>query len=95
MVTKNSTPGTTSDTTFSHNFGGAGAGWLAIGPMQAPPPTPLPPTPTPGPPPVAPPPGMPTTGTPMGFALPAPLAALASLLCVLLGLAIRRQRARG
>jgi hypothetical protein len=49
VITENSTPGTLNGTTFAHGFGGAGAGWLALGPVPAP---------------VVAPPGMPTTGNP-------------------------------
>jgi hypothetical protein len=35
VVTENTTPGTISGTTFAHGFGGAGVGWLALGPVQA------------------------------------------------------------
>jgi hypothetical protein len=32
VVTENTTPGTVTGTTFAHGFGGAGVGWLALGP---------------------------------------------------------------
>jgi hypothetical protein len=35
VITENATPGTISGTTFAHGFGGAGVGWLALGPVQA------------------------------------------------------------
>jgi hypothetical protein len=35
-VTDNPTPGTVTGTTFAHPFGGAGVGWLALGPAPAP-----------------------------------------------------------
>jgi hypothetical protein len=35
VVTENSTPGTVTGTTFAHPFGGAGVGWLALGPTPA------------------------------------------------------------
>jgi hypothetical protein len=35
VVTENTTPGTISGTTFAHGFGGAGVGWLALGPASA------------------------------------------------------------
>jgi hypothetical protein len=36
VITENSTPGTVTGTTFAHPFGGAGVGWLALGPAPAP-----------------------------------------------------------
>jgi hypothetical protein len=35
VITANSAPGTISGTTLSHTFGGAGVGWLALGPPGA------------------------------------------------------------
>jgi len=32
-ITENSTPGTVAGTTLTHNFGGAGVGWLVLGPQ--------------------------------------------------------------
>ena len=46
VVTENTTPGTISGTTFAHGFGGAGVGWLALGPT---PPVGMPTTGSPSP----------------------------------------------
>ena len=80
VVTDNATPGTVTGTTLSHAFGGAGAGWLALGTEQA----------------VVAPVGMPTTGNPApATGLLLGLLGFAALLCAVAGLAVRRQGARG
>lgn len=106
VITANGTPGTVTGTTLSHTFGGAGVGWLALGPPGAVA-TPVPtsaPTEVPT---VAPPSGAGGTGTatpeptvPIGMpstggAPYGPQAALLALVAVAgaaVGVALRRRR---
>lgn len=94
VVVENTTPATISGTTLSHPFGGAGVGWLVLGPEAAAAPTPAPaPTEVPviAPPPVTPP-GMPTTGS-ADFGSMAALLALLAAGITASGLLLRRRRA--
>lgn len=80
VITDNPTAGTLSGTTFAHAFGGAGVGWLTLGPVQ----------PAAAPAPV----GMPVTGNPWPTAGVLGLLLLAALCFAGAGLVARRQGTR-